>query len=422
MNVLLLGSGGREHALAWKIAQSPLLSHLFIAPGNPGTAAHGDNIPLSPLDFEAVAHFVRDRNIGLVVVGPEEPLVKGLRDHLETTLGPGAPVICGPGAAGARLEGSKAFSKAFMERHGIPTAAYGEFHASDWTAIRTFLDQSQPPYVIKADGLAAGKGVIITSDREEAEATIAEMFSGSFGDAGQTVVLEAFLDGLEFSVFALCDGEHYQLLPAAKDYKRVGEGDQGPNTGGMGAVSPVPFLDEALLEKVRLRIVEPTIRGLRAEDIDYQGFIFFGLIRVGQEPMVIEYNCRMGDPETEVVMPRLETDLLALLQAMGRRELQHTPVAEKTDTALTVMMVSEGYPGDYPQGRTISGVPSGALVFHAGTKLSEEGTLQTKGGRVLACTALGPDIAACRSLAYPLVEGIHFEGAHYRRDIGLDLL
>jgi len=422
MKVLLLGSGGREHALAWKIAQSPRLETLLIAPGNPGTAAHGRNVPLDILNMDEVADFCLREAIDLVVVGPEEPLVRGIRDHLESRPGLEHLIICGPGREGARLEGSKAFAKAFMARHGIPTAAYAEFGPGQWDEAREWLRSHPAPYVIKADGLAAGKGVIITSDRSEAESAIRGMFDGQFGQAGQTVVLEAFLDGIEFSMFVLTDGQDWQLLPAAKDYKRVGEGDTGPNTGGMGAVSPVPFLDDALLAKVRERVIEPTVRGLQAEGIPYQGFIFFGLIRVGDEPFVIEYNCRMGDPETEVVMPRLDADLLAMLQAMGRGGLSQATARESTGHAVTVMMVSGGYPGAYPKGLPIEGLEAEDLVFHAGTGLDARGRLVTRGGRVLACTATGPDLPACLERAYRIAGRIRFEGAGYRRDIGKDLL
>lgn len=421
MKVLLLGSGGREHALAWKLAQSPLLDKLFIAPGNPGTSRHGTNVSLDILDSRQVGNFCIEEHIDLVVVGPEEPLVRGLRDDLLAFPGLEHLMICGPGREGARLEGSKAYAKAFMARHGIPTAAYREFEAGQWEEVRAWLERNPPPYVIKADGLAAGKGVIITPDREEAGAVVRQMFDGQFGDAGRTVVLEAFLDGIEFSVFVLTDGQDYRILPSAKDYKRIGAGDTGPNTGGMGAVSPVPFLDEALMDKVRDRIIGPTIRGLREEGTDYQGFIFFGLIRVGGDPFVIEYNCRMGDPETEVVMPRLEGDLLALLRAMGDRKLAGVPAREAAHHAVTVMLVSEGYPGAYPKGRVITGVPDHDLVFHAGTGRNAEGALETRGGRVLACTATGPDLPACLQEAYRLAGQVRFEGMYFRPDIGKDL-
>jgi phosphoribosylamine--glycine ligase len=423
MHILLLGSGGREHALAWKLSQSPHCTQLWIAPGNPGTAQCGQNVSLSPLDFEAVGHFCIREGIDIVIVGPEEPLVKGITDYLRSVPELKGMTICGPGSDGAQLEGSKAFAKAFMQRHSIPTAAYGEFGETQLGEALAYLRTMTPPYVIKADGLAAGKGVVISSDLAEAEATVRNMFGGAFGEAGKTIVLEEFLDGIEFSVFVLTDGEAWHLLPVAKDYKRIGEGDTGPNTGGMGAVSPVPFVDTGLLSKVQHRIIEPTIKGLRAEGITYQGFIFFGLINCGGEPKVIEYNCRMGDPETEVVMPRLDVDLPTLLRAMSTPAFGALKVGQHPATALTVMMVSEGYPGDYPKGRILRGVDasSEAMLFHAGTALSD-GKLVTNGGRVLACTVMGEDLSVCRVHAYDQLAKIDFEGAYYRRDIGLDLL
>lgn len=422
MRILLLGGGGREHALAWKLAQSPRCEKLFIAPGNPGTARCGTNVSLRADDKDGITAFCRSENIDMVVVGPEDPLVQGITDHLRKQADLGHLILCGPGASGARLEGSKAFAKAFMSRWNIPTAAYGRFEATEEEAAIHHLRAMRPPYVIKADGLAAGKGVIISSDASEAEHTVRGMFSGQFGDAGQTIVLEEFLDGIEFSVFVLTDGHHYRLLPVAKDYKRVGEGDQGPNTGGMGAVSPVPFVDTVLMDKVRTRIVEPTLKGLQEEGIPYQGFIFFGLIRVDGQPYVIEYNCRMGDPETEVVMPRLESDLVGLIEAMGRGTLGTHSVQESPQHAVTVMLVSQGYPGDYPKGRRIEGLDSvsDALVFQAGTREATEGIV-TSGGRVAACTALGGDLQEAIGNAYALAGKIHFEGAHYRKDIGKDL-
>ncbi len=425
MNVLLLGSGGREHALAWKLTQSPLCGKLYIAPGNPGTARFGTNVSLNLLDFQRIATCCHSEKIDLLIVGPEEPLVRGITDYLRQIPSLKNMIICGPGALGARLEGSKAFAKGFMSRWDIPTARFGEFSTDREAEAISFLDTFQPPYVIKADGLAAGKGVVILNQKQEAEKTIQDMFGGQFGTAGQTIVLEEFLEGVEFSVFVLTDGRHYQVLPIAKDYKRIGEGDTGPNTGGMGAVSPVSFVNSALMEKVRLRIIEPTINGLQAERIPYQGFIFIGLIMVGNDPFVIEYNCRMGDPETEVVMPLLKTDLIELLVAMGENRLDTVPAETSTKHAATIMMVSEGYPGDYPKGRIISGANQVAdadgMIFQAGTAMHGD-ELITAGGRVLACTAVGDDLPGSLSKAYQLAETITFEGAFYRKDIGRDVL
>lgn len=424
MKVLLLGSGGREHALAWKLTQSPLCEQLFIAPGNPGTAQFGINLELQTLDFEGIAVCCQEKNIGLVLVGPEEPLVKGITDYLQNIPALSSLIICGPGASGARLEGSKAFAKSFMSRWNIPTARHGEFSKSREDEALAFLNQFNPPYVIKADGLAAGKGVVISTIKEEAASTIKDMFSGQFGEAGNTIVLEEFLDGIEFSVFALTDGSNYQILPVAKDYKRIGKGDTGPNTGGMGAVSPVSFVDDHLMEKVITQIIEPTINGLRSEGIPYQGFIFFGLIKVGQDPFVIEYNCRLGDPETEVVLPRLETDLITLLQAMGAGRLNTIPTSASPKCATTVVMVSEGYPGTYPKGRKITSIPAltkNRLAFHAGTTIQDE-TLVTSGGRVIACTAMESTLKDSLTAAYELVKKIDFDGAYFRKDIGQDLL
>ncbi len=424
MKVLLLGGGGREHALAWKIASSPSCEQLYIAPGNPGTSTCGQNLDLNLHDFPAISTFCRSAAIDLVVVGPEEPLVLGITDHLRMDPDLQDLIICGPSAEGARLEGSKAFAKAFMAEWNIPTARYGEFSRDQEEEAIRFLDSFSPPFVIKADGLAAGKGVLILSTKEEAARAIHRMFSGEFGDAGHTIVLEEFLDGIEFSVFALTDGKQACILPVAKDYKRIGEGDSGPNTGGMGAVSPVPFVDDHLMEKVRTRIVEPTVRGLAARQIDYQGFLFLGLIRVNGEPFVIEYNCRMGDPETEVVMPRLKTDFLELMMAMKNQTLDQVDIQSDPRTAVTVMLVSGGYPGTYNKGipiRKPSGEPHpDAMLFHAGTQLIEN-QLVTSGGRVLACTAFGKDIPEARHRAYTLADTIHFDQMALRRDIGLDL-
>lgn len=424
MKVLILGSGGREHALAWKIASSPLCQALFIAPGNPGTAGCGQNVDLEPLDFPAVHQFCIQENIHVLLVGPEEPLVRGITDFLRSQSDLKDFIICGPDSVGAQLEGSKAYAKAFMADFGIPTARYGEFRKHQIEEAIAFLDGFTPPYVIKADGLAAGKGVIICQEKDEAIQAIRDMFDGEFGTAGHTIVLEEFLDGIEFSVFALTDGEHACILPVAKDYKRIGEGDTGPNTGGMGAVSPVSFVDPQMMDKVMKRIVIPTINGLTTRQINYQGFIFFGLIAVKGEPMVIEYNCRMGDPETEVVMPRLTNDLLQMLVAMHERKLDTITIEFDPRTAVTVMLVSGGYPGSYPKGLPVLGAdttsPDHTLLFHAGTRLIND-QLVTNGGRVMACTGMGDDLREAQRRAYARVGEICFDQMNFRRDIGRDL-
>lgn len=422
MNVLLLGSGGREHALAWKLSQSPLLSRLYIAPGNPGTTALGENVDIHPLDFPKIAAFCRDHHIEVVLIGPEEPLVRGIADFLKAQPELGHLIICGPGKDGARLEGSKAFSKEFMLKHKIPTAAYRTFSQREKESAKAFIQQTTPPFVLKVDGLAAGKGVIITADQKTACETIDEIFGGAFGSAGNTIVIEQFLSGIEFSVFILTNGEQYLILPEAKDYKRIGEGDTGLNTGGMGAVSPVPFVDTDLMQTVKRSIIEPTLHGLKKEGINYCGFIFFGLILTSNGPQVIEYNCRMGDPETEVVMLRWNQDLLKCIHSICGGNEMTEEVEHSHSTAMTVMMVSEGYPGSYPKGRKITGIPDNQIVFHAGTNVTEQGDLVTAGGRVLACSVLGRDIEHCRELVYPIVDAIHFDGANYRKDIGCDLM
>ncbi|HEV9037544.1 MAG TPA: phosphoribosylamine--glycine ligase [Puia sp.] len=428
MKILLLGSGGREHALAWKLRQSNRCSALYIAPGNAGTSQCGTNLPLSPLDFEGLAKFCTAENIGMVVVGPEEPLVNGIVDYFaaaETVRN--IPVI-GPTAKGARLEGSKAFSKKFMQRHNIPTASYREFHSGNYADGITYIQQHPLPVVLKADGLAAGKGVIICQSTIEAVAEFELMIQGNkFGEAGAKVVVEEFLTGIELSIFVLTDGQHFLVMPEAKDYKRVGEGDIGPNTGGMGAVSPVPFADAVLMDKITQRIIVPTVRGLAEENIDYKGFIFVGVIKVGDDPYVIEYNCRMGDPETEVVMPRLKNDLVELFQAVGEQRLDKMTIQQEERTACTVVAVSGGYPGSYEKGLPISGldgtppVHSESLIFHAGTR-AEKDAILTNGGRVLCVTSFADTVYEAVDKSRDILENIYFDGIYYRRDIGFEFL
>lgn len=420
MKILLLGSGGREHALAWKLRQSPLCEALWIAPGNAGTAALGSNVSIDPNDFPAVAALVKKEAIDLVLVGPEEPLVRGIYDYFQNEL-PELPVI-GPSQVGAQLEGSKAFAKEFMLDMGIPTAAYREFTAATLQEGLDYILTQTPPIVLKADGLAAGKGVVILDDLQEAQAELRDMLSGKFGSASAKVVIEQFLSGIEFSVFVLTDGKNYLILPEAKDYKRVGEGDTGLNTGGMGAVSPVPFVDEVLMQKVEERIIRPTIDGIIKKGIVYKGFIFIGLIKVGDEPYVIEYNCRMGDPETEVVMPRLQNDLVTLLQATHAGTLDQQKIVMDARSAATVILVSGGYPGDYAKGKAITGLDrvENSIVFHAGTKESN-GEIVTNGGRVIALTSFGDNFDEALVFSNRNAEVIKFEGKYYRRDIGFDL-
>lgn len=424
MHILLLGSGGREHAFALKLSQSKRCTQLYIAPGNAGTLNCGQNVPINPLDFSAVEKFVLDKKIDLVVVGPEEPLVRGIwdyfqeREHLKNI-----PVI-GPSKAGAVLEGSKAWSKKFMQRHKIPTAGYQEFSAKELEAGLAYVKNHPLPIVLKADGLAAGKGVVICQSHAEAEAEMREMLEGKFGEASARVVVEAFLSGIEFSVFVLTDGKTYKILPEAKDYKRIGEGDTGPNTGGMGAVSPVPFVDEIMWQKVEERIIQPTVVGLKKEKIPYKGFIFFGLIRVNGEPFVIEYNCRMGDPETEVVLPRLKNDLVTLFENCARGTLGRVKIRTDKRAATTVFLVSGGYPGDYQKGKVITGLDQvkDGIAFHAGTATAQNGEVVTSGGRVIALTSLGKDIPAALSKSNKNAKKIQFEGKNFRRDIGKDLI
>jgi phosphoribosylamine--glycine ligase len=424
MNVLLLGSGGREHAFAWKLSQSTLLSKLFIAPGNAGTALHGENVNISATDFPAVKDFVLSSNIGLVVVGPEDPLVKGVHDFfLADESLKNIPVI-GPQKQGAQLEGSKDFSKQFMMRHGVPTAAYRTFTKDTLNDGYAFLEILRPPYVLKADGLAAGKGVVIPTTLDAAKTELKAMLADAkFGEASSRVVIEEFLQGIELSVFVFTDGVSYKILPAAKDYKRIGEGDTGLNTGGMGAVSPVPFADEEFISKVEQRIVIPTIEGLKKDGIPYVGFIFVGLMNDNGDPKVIEYNCRMGDPETEVVLPRIKSDLLEMFIAAGKKQLAAVKIELDTRTATTVMMVAGGYPGDYEKGKVISGLDkvTTATVFHAGTKASGN-EIVSNGGRVMAFTALGNGIQEALNGSFAAANTVKFEGCYFRRDIGQDLL
>jgi phosphoribosylamine--glycine ligase len=424
MNILLLGSGGREHALAWKLAQSKQCDQLFIAPGNAGTSQFGANVKLSITDFEAIKQFVLENNITLLIVGPEEPLVKGVTDFFRKDAQLKQVVVIGPSQYGAQLEGSKAFAKKFMMRHGIPTAAYREFDASNYEEGIAYLQQHALPIVLKADGLAAGKGVLICQSPMEAIAEYELMLQHSkFGEASKRVVVEEFLTGIELSVFALTDGKDYVLLPEAKDYKRIGVGDTGLNTGGMGAVSPVPFADDTFMKKVIEKVVKPTISGLEKEAIDYKGFVFFGLIKVGDEPYVIEYNCRMGDPETEVVMPRLKTDLVELFMATDKGTLNTIKIEQDSRFACTVMAVSGGYPGNYDKGFVINGlnkeVPAGSLVFHAGTS-TKDGKVVTSGGRVLTVTSYGNTVTAAVARSKETLQQLSFEGMYYRQDIGFE--
>ncbi|MBN8683136.1 MAG: phosphoribosylamine--glycine ligase [Chitinophagales bacterium] len=423
MNILLLGSGGREHAFAWKLAQSRICTQLFIAPGNSGTATCGTNVSLDPLDFPAVAAFVRTAEIGMVVVGPEEPLVRGIWDFFQADPELAQIPFIGPSQAGAVLEGSKAWAKAFMQRHKIPTAAYRKFDGTQLAEAKAYLATHALPIVLKADGLAAGKGVIICESHAQAQTELEEMLGGKFGTAGATVVVEQFLSGIEFSVFALTDGKNYKILPEAKDYKRIGEGDTGLNTGGMGAVSPVPFATESVWEKVESRIIKPSIKGLRKEKIPYCGFVFFGLIMVDEDPYVIEYNCRMGDPETEVVLPRLKNDLGALLLSCARGQLARTRIRTDKRAATTIFLVSGGYPGDYAKGKLISGLDKvkGSLVFHAGAKNDDQGQTLTSGGRVLAVTSFGKTFPDALKRSRNNAKKIQYEGKYFRKDIGKDL-
>lgn len=425
MNILLLGSGGREHAFAWKILQSPDCSRLFVAPGNAGTADIAQNVPLSINDFPGIHRFVLDNAIDLLVVGPEEPLVKGLVDFLQAKPDTAQLPIVGPSQLGATLEGSKDFSKRFMQRHGVPTAAYETFTAEQIEAGITYLEKQNLPIVLKADGLAAGKGVLICQTLDEAKTSLREMLlEAKFGDASSKVVVEEFLDGIELSIFVATDGKSYKILPEAKDYKRIGEGDTGLNTGGMGAVSPVIFADADFLQKVEDRIVKPSIAGLQKENIDYKGFLFIGLMNIQGEPAVIEYNVRMGDPETEAVLPRIQSDFLGLLRGIATGNLSEYDLKISPDYATTVVMVSGGYPGSYEKGFSISLPQSieNSVIFHAGTAKNEANEIVNQGGRVIAVTGFGRDLHQAVANAFATVEKISWDNAYYRRDIGQDIL
>jgi phosphoribosylamine--glycine ligase len=424
MTILLLGSGGREHALAWKMIQSSKCNKLFVAPGNAGTASIATNVELNILDFDAIKLFVITNKINMVVVGPEDPLVNGIYDFFKNDPSLNTIPVIGPSKKGAQLEGSKEFAKQFLVKNNIPTAAYNSFTAQTVTEGCAFLETLTPPFVLKADGLAAGKGVLIIQDLEEAQTELKNMLvHAKFGNASAKVVIEEFLDGIELSCFVLTDGKNYKILPTAKDYKRIGEGDTGLNTGGMGAVSPVPFADEVLLEKIENRIVKPTIEGLKKDNIEYKGFIFIGLINVKGEPIVIEYNVRMGDPETEVVIPRLQSDLVALFEAVANEKLDEVTLEIDPRSATTIMVVSGGYPEEYEKEKIITGIDTvtESIVFHAGTKI-KDGAIVSNGGRVLAVTSFGVDFQEAIKKSYQNIDKLHFDKMYFRKDIGFDLL
>ncbi|MBW2937236.1 phosphoribosylamine--glycine ligase [Aureisphaera sp. CAU 1614] len=423
MNILVLGSGGREHTFAYKISQSPRCSKLFVAPGNAGTASIATNLSISVNDFEAIKKAVLEHTIKMVVVGPEDPLVNGIYDFFQQDDQLNNLMLIGPSRRGALLEGSKERAKEFMMQHNIPTAAYQSFTSESLEAGKQFLETLNPPYVLKADGLAAGKGVLILKDLEEAKSELENMLSNAkFGAASSKVVIEEFLDGIELSVFVLTDGKNYKVLPTAKDYKRIGEGDTGLNTGGMGAVSPVPFADEVLMKKIEERIVKPTVNGLQAEKIEYKGFVFVGLIKVNNEPYVIEYNVRMGDPETEAVLPRIKTDLVDLFEATANQQLDEISLEMDERSAATIMVVSGGYPEAYEKGKEIIGIENvkDSIVFHAGTAL-KDGKVVTNGGRVIAVTSLDKDFKKAIKKSYQEIEKLSFDTMYYRTDIGFDL-
>lgn len=423
MNILLIGSGGREHALALSISKSPKCTQLFIAPGNPGTAALGKNVALDVTDFDAIKTFLVDNNISQLVIGPEDPLVNGMADFVKGDDAIKHITVVGPVKAGAILEGSKDFSKAFMAKHNIPTAAYKTFDNTNLEEGYAFLETLEAPYVLKADGLAAGKGVLIPETLDQAKADLKEMIADAkFGSASAKVVIEEFLKGIEISVFALLDGEGYTILGNAKDYKRIGEGDTGLNTGGMGCVSPVPFADAEFMQKVEEQVIKPTVEGLKKDGVCYQGFCYFGLMNCNGEPKVIEYNVRMGDPETQIILPRIKTDLVELFEAVGTQTLNDKNIEHITEHAATVIMVSGGYPESYPKGKVITGIDSvsGSTVYHAGTKMDGD-NLVSNGGRVLAITSLGEDILDALNNSYESVQKIDFDGAYYRKDLGQDL-
>ena len=422
MNILILGGGGREHTFAWKISQSPLCEKLFIAPGNAGTIQHGTNLAIPVTDFLALKQAVINQQIDLVLVGPEAPLVEGIYDYFKADVDLKQVAVIGPSAKGAQLEGSKAFAKEFMAKKNIPTAGYQEVTIDTLSEGLAYIDQQTPPIVLKADGLAAGKGVLIIEDKVIAKQELKAMLEGKFGAASQKVVIEQFLDGIEFSVFVVTDGNHYKVLPIAKDYKRIGEGDTGLNTGGMGAISPVPFVDADLMKKVEEQIIIPTVEGIREQGLEYIGFVFIGLIKVGEDPFVIEYNCRMGDPETEVVLPRLKNDFVAMLVALSKGELDKIDITIDDRAATTIVLVSGGYPEAYQKGKVIDGIATikDSIVFHAGTTLKGQDIL-TNGGRVLALTSFGSNFQGALAISKANAEKIQFDKKYFRTDIGFDL-